>query len=137
MPCPRFAVPGLEEGQLGVDHDGRKDVVEIVGDAAGQGPQGLDLLGPADEVVSLLDLGGPLPHELFQVFGRPAEDLFGGLPLGDVLDDAGHDLQASPGVPLQIADLHPDHPEGTVRAHDPEFHGRLRPLCRSGPDQWP
>ena len=60
-----FAVPGLEKGQLGVDHDGRKNVVEVVGDAAGQGPQGLDLLGPAEEVVPFLDLGGPLPHELF------------------------------------------------------------------------
>ena len=34
--------------QLGVDQDGQQDVVEIVGDAAGQRPQGLHLLPLAD-----------------------------------------------------------------------------------------
>ncbi len=43
----RAAFLGVEEGQLGVDRDGGQDVVEIVGDASGQGPQGLHLLGLA------------------------------------------------------------------------------------------
>ena len=50
----------VEEGQLGIDDDRAQDVVEIVGDASGQGPQGVHLLGLAELPLEGILLGDVL-----------------------------------------------------------------------------
>ena len=65
----------VADDDLGVADDGRQDVVEVVGHAAGQGAEGLHLLGlqqlPFELLAALFGLGalGDVDHDAHQTCG--------------------------------------------------------------------
>ena len=55
--CVRTASSGIAEAEPGVVDDRRQDVVELVSDAAGQGPDTAELLGLQQLLTKLVRLG--------------------------------------------------------------------------------
>ena len=85
--CKRASVVRVQGAQLGEAVDDGQEVVEVVGDAAGEGAQALHLLRLAQLLLETLALGDVLPQ------AKEIGDFAGGVP------DAGH----LDGLP----DLHP------------------------------
>ncbi len=147
VPLPVRVEPGILQQQLGQAADHGEGVVEVVGDAAGELADGLELLRPAQPVLELLlaPPGPERPDAVRQVAGQLLQDLqlrrvhrvglAGAHGEGAEAVAVGHQRQGGPAPdprPQQLVAPRPGARIGRQVAEQPELTVPDRLVDRSG-----